>query len=576
MYSIYKIKMGKHTAINVKKNNLELLFQEGIGLHQKGELAKAKTIYEQVLLRQPYNFDAVHLLGVIELQGKNYLNAIELIERAIALQPNFPVALNNLGNAQLGLKKMQEAIQSYDKAIKFRPDYAQAYNNRGNALRELKRMQEAVESYDKAIELNNNFSDAYLNRGNILQAMNKLEEAVNSYDKVISINPSDAEAFNNKGLAYLELNKLEYAMHSFNRAIEIIPRYSEALFNRGIVYQKLKMPFEAAESFQAAIEIEPKNYKYLLLGGLNYIEQKNIPAAEKLFYRCLEAANSNESDVKIRSVAYMRLGMWREAFDSCQEVLPSIKSELHDSFNDHAKAKHYIDGLPELNFTCPMGWAASRTVMFAADKIYIERYFSDALRSIEETNPSLNVHLHAMLISESEFFSIKSFVKKNVTLSYEIYNPMQKTGYTTRRFIRLYQLLDKLKGPIICLDIDSKAVGNLQPLFDQLILHDIGLYRRDGEIVINQLIAGGMFGANFTLGAYRFLEFLINYVNRLESTDRLTWFSDQMALLATDKWVNRSYEKVSVMKIPEYAMSWSSCNDQTIVYTLKGEKKDFA
>ena len=57
-------------------------FQQGLALHQKGQLARAQEIYRQVLKVQPRHFDALHLLGVIAAQTKNFSQAVELIGRA--------------------------------------------------------------------------------------------------------------------------------------------------------------------------------------------------------------------------------------------------------------------------------------------------------------------------------------------------------------------------------------------------------------------------------------------------------------------------------------------------------------
>ena len=129
------------------------LFQQGISLHQQGGLAQAKTIYEQVLAKQPKHFDALHMLGVIAAQTNNHALAVELMGKAIEINPNSASAYSNRGLALQDLKRTDEALASYDKAIALKPDYAEAFNNRGIALQDLKRLDEALASYDKAVAL---------------------------------------------------------------------------------------------------------------------------------------------------------------------------------------------------------------------------------------------------------------------------------------------------------------------------------------------------------------------------------------------------------------------------------------
>ena len=49
--------------------------------------ALAQRIYEAVLKAQPKNPDALHLLGVLASQTKQYERAVELIDKAIAIHP---------------------------------------------------------------------------------------------------------------------------------------------------------------------------------------------------------------------------------------------------------------------------------------------------------------------------------------------------------------------------------------------------------------------------------------------------------------------------------------------------------
>src|SRR5215470_11879800 len=108
----------------VPNRELAVTLQRAITLHQQGHLAAADTLYRDILARQPNNFDALHLLGVIEYQRNNLLAAIELIDRAIAIYPNHAASHSNRGNALNDLKRYDEALGSYDRALSIKPDFA--------------------------------------------------------------------------------------------------------------------------------------------------------------------------------------------------------------------------------------------------------------------------------------------------------------------------------------------------------------------------------------------------------------------------------------------------------------------
>ena len=56
---------------------------EAVGLHQSGRLEDAEKLYHDILEREPDNPDALHLLGVLNLQRGDLEDAKTLIVRAL-------------------------------------------------------------------------------------------------------------------------------------------------------------------------------------------------------------------------------------------------------------------------------------------------------------------------------------------------------------------------------------------------------------------------------------------------------------------------------------------------------------
>ena len=174
---------------------------EALELHQQGQLAQAQALYTEILRNQPEHVDALHFLGLIAMQTKNFPKAVELIDKAIAVAPDFAEAYYNRGVALQELKQLDAAVASYDNAITFKPDFAAAYSNRGVVLQELKQLDAALASWDKAIAIKPDYAEAYSNRGNVLRDLKQLDAAVASYDKAIA--QEFAEANWNKSLTLL-------------------------------------------------------------------------------------------------------------------------------------------------------------------------------------------------------------------------------------------------------------------------------------------------------------------------------------------------------------------------------------
>jgi len=233
------------------------VFQEGMLLHQRGQLQRAEAAYHIVLKVEQNHFGALHLLGVIAIQNNNYAFAISLIGKALSIEPRQAEAHCNLGLALQKMQRLDEALNHYDQAIDLRSDYVEAYCNRGTALKEKQDFIGAIANYDKAITLNPRYAAAHYNRGNALKELNRFVEAVASYDDATKINPNYAEAYSNRGVAMMMSGQLTQAVSSFDKAIAIRPELLDAHLNRGSSLNRLKLLVEALESYEMALRLDP-------------------------------------------------------------------------------------------------------------------------------------------------------------------------------------------------------------------------------------------------------------------------------------------------------------------------------
>ena len=284
-----KAKEPLATPTSQKLRNLE----NAVALHQKGQLGQAAALYRQLLLIDPTNADALHLLGVIAHQTGNNKSAVDMISHAIQINPNVAIYYSNFGNALQKLKQSEAALTSYDKAIKLKPDYAEAFYNRGNSLKELKQFDAAVTSYDKAIELKPDYAEAYSNRGAALNELKQFDSAVASYDKAIALKPDMAKAYSNRGNSLKELKQLDVAVASYDKAIELKPDYAEAYSNRGAALQELKQLDAAVASYDKAIELKPDYAEAYSNRGAALQELKHFDAAVASHDKAIELMPDN-------------------------------------------------------------------------------------------------------------------------------------------------------------------------------------------------------------------------------------------------------------------------------------------
>ena len=260
--------------------------QVAFARHREGKLDEAEQLYQQILVEEPRQVDAQHLLGVIAHQRGMYAMAINHIGRAVELaperavfhtnlastnfalgriepaidclrtavrlQPELVKAHNDLGVVLANLGRLDEAADSFREVVRLRPGFAPAYNNLGNVLSQLGRQQEATEYFQTALRLQPDFAEAHDNLGNTLRALGRHDEAIDHYRQAIACNANYATAYYNLAIAQKEAGFPEEAIHSYREAIRIRPDFGEAMYNLGSLLQDQRQLAEALDCFRQA------------------------------------------------------------------------------------------------------------------------------------------------------------------------------------------------------------------------------------------------------------------------------------------------------------------------------------
>jgi tetratricopeptide (TPR) repeat protein len=264
--------------------------------HQAGHIAEAELLCTQVLRFDKTQFDALHMLALIEARRGNFAAGLRRIDEALRVRPNTVDALINracmqsaLGDAAGALATYQkalalnpqsalahsnisvvlrqkgqgeDALAHCDAALALAPDYADAWNNRGNVLYDLKRWQDALASYDRAIAVQPQLAQSHLGRGNALRQLSRYDDAVAAYDRALTLKPGNAETLCNWGSALAELNCFDAAEAKFRRAIALNPGFAEAYNNLGLILKERGRLAEARQAIEQAIRLSPATTSY--------------------------------------------------------------------------------------------------------------------------------------------------------------------------------------------------------------------------------------------------------------------------------------------------------------------------
>lgn len=313
----------------VRVNDVNALIQQGMQEHQAGHLDKAKKIYDIILGKDPLNYDALNLSGVILLQLNDPTGAISLIERAINVLPNQAMAHVNHGLALDKLEKLNLAIDCFDRAISLNPNFAEAYNNKGITLKKLNRFEEALSAYEQAISLKDNYAVAYSNLGNVLRELQRYEDALPYFKRAIDINSNYAEAYSNLGVTLCELGRFEEALLNHDRAISLVPSFAEAYTNRGITLEKLNRFNEALASHNMAIDIRPDYADAFANKGVVLAVMGSYDEAINSYRHALEIMPTHIKSLSNLGVAYKETMKFDLAMESYNHAI-----QLNENYAD--------------------------------------------------------------------------------------------------------------------------------------------------------------------------------------------------------------------------------------------------
>jgi tetratricopeptide (TPR) repeat protein len=162
--------------------------------HRAGRRAEAEQGYRRALDVSPGHPDALHLLGLLWHEQRDYGRAVPQLRAAVAADP---------------------------RAAEFHYGLAEALRLSGQA-------RDAVESYGRAVALDPSLVDAWRGLGASCQLAGQPAAAANAFARAAAMDPRHAETCNNLGLALRHVGRAGEAIGWLRKAIALRPGFVEA------------------------------------------------------------------------------------------------------------------------------------------------------------------------------------------------------------------------------------------------------------------------------------------------------------------------------------------------------------
>jgi tetratricopeptide (TPR) repeat protein len=191
-------------------------------------------------------------VGLVYLQNNKYDEAINSLNKSLALKPNFDLALNALGIIHFIKSDFKTAMDYFEKCLLVNPDLTEAHNYLGSVYQEMGHLDKAETEFKKAIadvtyhsrELPHyNLARLYLTKGNDAEALKLVNTAIKLNDRMVM-------ALNLKGVLLERLGKLKEAIYSYEKALDIAPGDINLSYNLAVAYFKSDRRAEAKALFE--------------------------------------------------------------------------------------------------------------------------------------------------------------------------------------------------------------------------------------------------------------------------------------------------------------------------------------
>jgi predicted O-linked N-acetylglucosamine transferase (SPINDLY family) len=234
------------------------LLAQGLADHRAGRLAEAAAAYRSVLAQAPDQFDALHLLGVIEQQCGRPQQALAWFERALAVDASTAPVHANRGAVLRELQRLDEALAALDRALALDPRHAKALANRAAVRLDRADAAGALDDAQAALAIAPTDVAALYNLASALKQLGRRDEARAAFGVVRQCLSDFAPLHVHLGELLREAGRPLEALGQFERATTLDPRDAAAWTNRGHVLADQGRHDEARASYQAALALEPE------------------------------------------------------------------------------------------------------------------------------------------------------------------------------------------------------------------------------------------------------------------------------------------------------------------------------
>ena len=320
-------------------------------IHRKrGELDKARTLFEQALRLRPDAVAALVWLGDVALAQGRPDAAEPHFSKALSLEPASLSARFGLGRVALAKQDYRRAAGYLEEVLAQDPEAAGAHYPLGMAYRglgdlknaeaqlRLQKNKDILPADPLIVELEELLESpqAYESRG--IRALNKKQwpEAAALFRRGLELAPDSASLRHRLGTVLFMTGDPAGAQAQFEQVVSASPDYFLAQYSLGVMLQDAGRHADAIKRFSEAIRTR-SSYAEARLRLATSLRRVGRTKESLTHYAQILAVNSNHIEARFgRAMALVQLGRYQEARD---HLLADVKAYPEQSVFAHGLAR---------------------------------------------------------------------------------------------------------------------------------------------------------------------------------------------------------------------------------------------
>jgi tetratricopeptide (TPR) repeat protein len=232
---------------------------------QRNDLARARSLYAELLTADPGDGNASFMLGVIHARLGDLSQAETYMRRTVDIEPGLIQGWINLGKIHEMQGRYPAAVDCLLRALALEPRLSDIRESLGRIYLTMGRIDDGIEQYLQVIDQEPARLSALSSLATALHMAGRMTAAYQICLQALALAPDDVGLLTSMGQICRDAGSVEDALQYFRRALQLDPGCAAAMLSEAEILERLGQPRRALERLQPILSGIDRNPELLLV-----------------------------------------------------------------------------------------------------------------------------------------------------------------------------------------------------------------------------------------------------------------------------------------------------------------------